>query len=276
MCKLIPRSAWTAYPAKGNTGNDDIDGLPNFRSDELLGTCVHFTGTDRNYQELDPAVEFEKIRRVDMGSKGYGDIMYNLGVAGNVEGVWTLRGTTNKGAANGSATVNAQYVSVFCLLGRYEQPTDLMLENLRNARKVILYSWPNAQGIVGHDQVRPGGTECPGMFLIPIIHTPGFWDQVNPEPPAPVPFVCELPPAPLSEGTKNVHVQDLQNQLAFWGYYTARADGDYGPITRHAVRLLQADLSAAGKYRKEIDGQYGRYTRDGWCALLKDLWEMSH
>lgn len=278
MCKIIPRSSWTSSSARGNTGADETDGMPDFRPNEIKGICVHYTGTDVEYATRNPGTEFEKIRRTDVNSKGYGDIMYNLGVAQQVEGVYTLRGITNKGAANGSTDTNAQYLSILCLLGTYEVPTDLLLDNLRSARKLVLGKYPDATAIVGHYQVRATG--CPGEYLKNIIAQPSFWDQASPVPPViekpTEAFSCDLPPAPLSAGTRNVNVTDLQNMLAYWGYYNARVDGDYGNITVQAVKRLQDDLRVSGKYRHNIDGQYGRYTRQGWCLLLQDLWNIAH
>jgi hypothetical protein len=271
------RSEWTSTPARGNTGNDDTDGMPNFRAAELLGICVHYTGVNTNYQGRAPAPVFENIRKQDMGTKGYGDIMYNLGVAGNIEGPWILRGLTNKGAANGGTASNNGYLSVLCLVGENEKPTDLLLQNLQEARRLTLIKYPHATKVVGHKDVRP--TACPGIYLDPIIKNPEFWKGTiippQPKPPTKPAYVCKLPPAPLQEGDKNVHVQDLQEALSFWGYYKVRADGNYGPLTRASVKELQADLKDAGKYRKNLDGQFGKYTRDGWCAFLKDLWNMS-
>lgn len=280
MCKVLPRSDWTAIPAKGNTGADEFDGLPNYRAEEVKGICVHWPGVNTVYANKNPASVFEGIRKNDMGAKGYGDIMYNLGVAQQVEGVYTLRGLTNKSAANGNASLNAQYVAILCLVGIEETPTDLLLNNLKDARKLVLGEYPNATAIVGHGDIRPGGTACPGKYLNALIKKADFWLDTQPAPvpeqKPPAPFVDNLPPAPLNPGDRNVNVTDLQNNLAYWGYYKVRVDGSYGPLTVAAVKQLQDDLRVQGKYRQAVDGKYGRYTRAAWVLLCKELWDIAH
>ena len=78
---------------------------------------------------------------------------------------------------------------------------------------------------------------------------------------------CELSTT-FTEET-GVHVFELIETLAYWGYYRGRNDGVYGPITRQAVRELQADLKDSRLYLKNIDGRYGRYTREAFCSVYQ-------
>lgn len=279
------RSEWTAVNPQGSPVdlNDEVDGLPNFRQDEVKGVAIHYGGTTFDLAAIDPRNHFEAIRRNDMVNLRYSDIKYNLGCAPREEGVWALRGLVNKGGANGSgsngqtaSTNNAQYVAIYLQLGAEEKPTDLLLDNLRDARNLVLAAYPNATDIKPHRWFRP--TACPGDYVMSAVFNKDgspkktFW---NKEPEAPVgEYKCPLPLPSLREGDRNIRVVELQHQLGFWGYYNANADGVYGPITRWGVATLQNDLKKWGYYDQVVDGMYGQFTYDGWCTHLKGLSEL--
>ena len=63
-----------------------------------------------------------------------------------------------------------------------------------------------------------------------------------------------LPPSPLRRGSKGQNVIKLQDVLKVLGFNPGTSDGDYGPKTERAVRLLQAtnpNLNITGIYNAE-------------------------
>ena len=249
--KIISRSQWTSAYPKSNTGTEDTDGLPNYRSKDVNTIFLATPNLETQFVERDPYLFFEQQRKDDLSRLGYGDIQYNLGVAQNVDGVFILRGLCNKSAAQ-KPKENNNSVSIYCLLGNQEKPTDLFVDNLTNAKSLITSRFDSAAGsIVGNEA------------LMNIINNSPPVGKSSAE------FRCSLT-ATFSPET-SVHVHELIESLAFWGYYRGRNDGTYGPVTLQAVRELQADLKDLNFYHKRIDGKYGRATREGWCLLLRQL-----
>ena len=60
------------------------------------------------------------------------------------------------------------------------------------------------------------------------------------------------------------HVQELQWYLKEWGYYTGSLDGAYGPKTREAVKLFQADAGIT------VDGIVGPETQGALCTAVEN------
>lgn len=291
--KIYDRSEWTSILPRfaGVKIPDEIDGLPNFQENEVKGIAIHFVGSRGDLGNRDPRGLWEQFRQDDMVRKNWSDIQYNLGVAQELAGVWTLRGLINKGAANGSGNNgktarvnNSEYISIVCAVGATELPTDLLFENLKDARKLVLAKYPTATDIRPHFYFSK--TDCPGENIGNVIFTSNgeidkaFWEgtpvgEKVPSsgyvPPTIKGFKCELPPPVLRLDDRNMNVYSLQNYLAFFGYYRVRVDGHYGPITRAAVMQIQDELRRLDLYPFVVDGVYGPKTKEGWCELLASL-----
>jgi len=239
--KILKRADWTATNPIPMT--EEIEGPLFFREKDVLGINLFLPGENANFVELNPLTYFEQQRKADYKLRGMGDVQYNLGVASNVEGVYCLRGLCNKSPNKLGST----HISVLVLLGTNEPPTDLLLQNLTTCREFVLSKFPNATEI---------NSSLPFEF---------DWDQKSKK--LSSQFTCNLPTV-FTQDT-NVHTFDLIENLNYWGYYNGKNDGVYGPVTRNAVSLLQADLKDAHLYLKRVDGLYGRYTREAFCNYLK-------
>jgi hypothetical protein len=80
---------------------------------------------------------------------------------------------------------------------------------------------------------------------------------------------ASLPLPTLRQGSTGDEVAELQAILAFWRYYTARVDGDYGPKTTAAVKAWQRDLQALNVGTP--DGVYGPRTHAAAAASYDAL-----
>jgi hypothetical protein len=240
--KLIARSEWTSIVPKSTVGAEDLDGPPFLRTNDVKGFQVFRPDEQALFVELNPFSFIERICKENFTQLGYGDIQYNLAVTPNVDGVFCLRGLTNKSPAFANKARSNNYISVLCLLGNEEPPTDLLLKNLSSCRELIQSKFPNAQDI-----------------LCPL--------------PTDFPFKQSSAPSLPNVFTQDsgIHVFDLIEVLSFWSYYNGRNDGVYGPVTTNAVMLLQADLRDGSFYRKRVDGIYGRYTREAFLNFLRQL-----
>lgn len=103
-----------------------------------------------------------------MGTHGWSDIAYQLAFdqAGNV---YKLRGIRRQSAANGDVDVNEHYGAFLLILGPGEQPTEAMMRAVRRRVAQFRDHFPGAQTVVGHGDIRPDPTECPGPAVRKLI-----------------------------------------------------------------------------------------------------------
>lgn len=264
----IPRSSWTSTPPKSNKGADNNFGLLNYR--QPRGVIIHSMNTSLSYFNDDPVPVLNKWKMEDYGLGGFGDISHNFAIPSNREGFYCLRGIISKSAANFTSELNTDYLSVLCMVGNTEEPTDKLLENLNDCITYIQAKYHSAVEIIPASEIKPGVTNSPGEALTAILTEPDVFYRPSATTGAIVKHLY-LPPAPLPVGSLTVHVFDLIEALAFYGYYSSRNDGQYGPITQLAVRNLQQDLADESIYPKAVDGFYGRWTRDCWSTLLSRM-----
>lgn len=253
---IHPRHKWTTRPCSENLGADHITDLPFYR--RPLGISFHSTPHDLLLNDIDPAKHFAAIYQEDIGI-GYSDIQYNLGVAGNVDGVWNLRGLQNKCTVSVDFRTNAEVLAVYVSIGRWEKPSDTLLRNIVDARRLVHSRYVLASRVIDH-------THNP--YLNQLFTKKGFWEGAFTPPVGNFP-AFSLPATDLSIGQNGVNVQDLQEQLAFWGYYRVRVTGVFNTQTQDAVTALQADLKDGGYYHYGLDGVYTDHLRRAWLKFLE-------
>jgi GH25 family lysozyme M1 (1,4-beta-N-acetylmuramidase) len=100
---------------------------------------------------------------------GWADIAYQAAVdqAGRV---WDLRGVDRRSAANGDETVNTAWGALLLMVGSGEEPSQAMVTAVRDWRRTRwLARYPKAVHVVGHKDVRPDPTECPGPAVYAMV-----------------------------------------------------------------------------------------------------------
>lgn len=171
-----PRKAWTNEPA--------ADVHP-FYPPAVEGVAVHWNGPSVPVAALaDPRQFLRGVWRFHT-SKGWSDIGYNLAVDQQGD-VWELRGLGHRSAANGNTDLNARFVAVFAVIGEDQQPSDRMLAGVRQAVTLTRQRYPKATRIVGHKDIRPGDTACPGPALYRALKNREF------EPPPPLKELLDM------------------------------------------------------------------------------------
>lgn len=256
--KVIPRQEWTSQPCRVNGGSDKVTDLAWFRNP----VGIEFVSTPHNLllNEISPAVHYGSLLDEAL-SLGHSDIDYNLGVAGNVNGVWCLRGLQNKSSFSTDPNYNALFVSVYISIGSEEKPTDTLLRNVLEARRLVVSRYLSAE------EIQFGRIANP--YIRAIFSKRGYWEESLLKSGSKEPFVDPLPIPPLIPGHVGVHVQSLQEQLAYWGYYRVRVDSVYNIQTADAVTSLQADLKDGGYYYHELDGIYTDHLHRAWLKFLE-------
>ena len=228
---ILPRSSWTkSGPARPVT---------RLVSSEVFGIAVHWPGTagaigDPGQRAIAGRLEGYRTYHVDV--RGWSDIAYNYAIdqAGRV---WHLRGLAVRSAANGDEYVNRKYLAVLFLVGPGEHPTDAMLASFSDLRKEITSAYARALAVQGHMDVRTGDTQCPGPIIEALVKAGAL---VAILPPKPTPVVAKFVlRRHLSYGTTGKDVATLQRRINTLRSADIRVDGDFGPITKAAVKALQ-------------------------------------
>lgn len=96
-----------------------------------------------------------------MDDQGWSDLAYQVAVDQRGHH-YTIRGLRRKSAANGTAALNNEYGAVLLVLAPGEQPSAKMIRKVTKLVRRHRRRFPNSSEIVGHGEIRPGGTTCPG------------------------------------------------------------------------------------------------------------------
>lgn len=254
MTEFLSRDAW----AEGRRPRQVV----HLNAGVVKGWAAHWPGTT---QEVigDPgreaiAARLRSYYDYHVKTRGWFDIAYQVAIdqAGRV---WDLRGINVESAANGSAAANDTYGAILFLLGKSEAPSGAMLQaavDFHQTRWLKLY--PNADQIVGHSDVRPEPTACPGPFLNALIDERKLGRgsvtlppaaPVRPTPPAPKPEPVFIDLTGKQAGSPVVKLIDLRNahrrvvrapgMKALQRLLEVPDDGLGGPLTRKALGNAQ-------------------------------------
>ena len=108
-----------------------------------------------------------------MDTHGWRDIGYQVAVDqdGNR---YILRGLDGQSGANGDEDVNRRYGAVLLVLAPGEQPTDAMLREIHAVVRDQRRLFPKSKLLVGHNDVRPEATACPGPAVTRLLSEGAF------------------------------------------------------------------------------------------------------
>lgn len=155
------RRAWRARPRKHAPGR--------LRSADVKGIALHWPGIPkpiRGVDQVKAALRGWQILHQD--DRGWSDIAYQVAV--DQDGNWyRLRGLRNRSAANGNELLNGQYGAILLVLGPDEHPTPAMIRTTRKVIRRHRFWFRRSTRVVGHGQIRPGGTDCPGAVVRQLI-----------------------------------------------------------------------------------------------------------
>lgn len=147
-----------------------------YRLSKLLvrGVALHWPAMA---QPLDTVAEVMAALRswqaYHMDVRGWSDIAYQLAVdqQGNTYG---LRGMRYRSAANGGTVVNRTHGAFLLVVAPGEQPSEAMAAKVRQLVAEQQALFPLARRVVGHKDVRPEPTACPGPAVSRLITVGAF------------------------------------------------------------------------------------------------------
>lgn len=160
------REDWGARPSKGGPGPLDIE--------QVEGVALHWPAMTKPLATVDAVkAALRGWQNYHMDSRGWSDIAYQEAYdqQGNA---YELRGLHIQSGANGDSNVNERFGAILLVLAPGEQPSAAMVAAVREgiARHRALF--PNSKRIVGHGQIREGGTQCPGPITQGLIDSGVF------------------------------------------------------------------------------------------------------
>lgn len=160
------RTQWGARAARGGPGA--------LHASNVIGIALHWPAMSRPVRGFKAvAAALRGWQNYHMNTHGWSDIGYQLAVDqdGNR---YELRGLRTQSGANGNTTVNQQYGAVLLVLAPGEQPTEAMMREVRAVIAEHRGHFPGSRRIVGHSQIRPEGTQCPGPITQGLINAGAF------------------------------------------------------------------------------------------------------
>jgi len=159
------RSAWGARPATDGPGPLDVR--------EVVGIALHWPAMSAPLRAPKVAAALRGWQDYHMDDRGWSDIAYQEAVdqTGNV---YVLRGLKATGGANGDTAANASHGSLLLVLAPGEQPSVAMIRAVRRRIRSHRRLFPRSTRIVGHNDIRPEPTACPGPIVSRLIDAGTF------------------------------------------------------------------------------------------------------
>lgn len=141
---------------------------------KVAGIALHWPAMSHRLETVESVkAALRSWQRMHMDDKGWRDIAYQEAIDqdGNV---YALRGLRYQSAANGNETLNETYGALLLVLAPGEQPTPKMIAAVQRRIRRHRDLFPGSTRIVGHGQIRPGGTACPGPAVQSLINRGAF------------------------------------------------------------------------------------------------------
>jgi hypothetical protein len=166
----ISRAQWGA---KATPAADPLSAV------EVVGIAVHWPAMAKSLRGVPAVSAALRSWQAYHLSKGWRDIAYQVAVDqdGNR---YILRGLDGVSAANGDTDTNRRYGAVLVVLAPGEAPTPAMLDELRRVVADHRRLFPKSTRVVGHKDIRPEPTACPGPVMESIINS-GLLEPVDPK-----------------------------------------------------------------------------------------------
>ncbi|HET7689347.1 MAG TPA: hypothetical protein VFK41_03145 [Nocardioidaceae bacterium] len=153
-------------PATGGPGRLDAE--------EVEGIALHWPAISKPLRDVaDVKAALRGWQAYHMDHKDWSDIAYQVAVdqAGNR---YELRGLATQSGANGDQDVNERFGALLLILAPGEKPTRRMVRGVRRVVKQHRALFPQSRRIVGHSEIRPEPTACPGPAALAAIRAGRF------------------------------------------------------------------------------------------------------
>lgn len=170
MTEHYSRADWGGRPPKARYRLD---------RDQVDGVALHWPGIARpihGFANVAAALRAWQKLHMDtdqIADGGASDIAYQIAIDqdGNTYG---LRGLRYRSAANGDTDVNLRFGAFLLIVAEREHPTSAMIHTVRARVLAHRNLFPKSHLIVGHRDIRPHPTECPGDLVDDLVDSGAF------------------------------------------------------------------------------------------------------
>lgn len=164
------RAEWHARPPRGRTP---------LERHEVEGIALHWPGITvplGNPARVMSALRSWQALHMDtnqIAAGGASDIAYQVAVD-QLGNTYKLRGLRIRSGANGNTDLNDRFGAILLVLAEGEKPTPQLIDAVKRRIARHRQLFPHSKRIVGHGQIRPGGTLCPGPRVQRLINAGAF------------------------------------------------------------------------------------------------------
>ena len=171
MTEFFSRDQWGARNPKPGPGALNVN--------EVRGIALHWPGMSGPLQGVNRvSAALRSWQAYHMDDRGWSDLAYQQ-IVDQDGNRYQGRGLSVTSGANGDEFTNDVYGAVLLVLAPGEPPSAAMVRTVRTVITRHRAAFPNSRRIVGHGQIRPGGTDCPGAMVQKYIDSGKF----EPRPP---------------------------------------------------------------------------------------------
>lgn len=138
--------------------------------EKVEGFALHWPGQSTRIPTIAKVFDALRSYQAYHKSKGWSDIAYQIAVdqQGNV---YQCRGIRYRSAANGDRDVNERFGAILLLVAEGERPSQKMIHAVnQQIERDRTNFYRNAVKVVGHKDIRPDPTTCPGPIVEQMIH----------------------------------------------------------------------------------------------------------
>lgn len=152
------------WGAAANRGRRRLD------PDQVEGIALHWPGTTTRYhtpEGVKAALRSWQRQHMDtdqLAPGGASDIAYQIAID-NRGNTYQLRGLRHRSGANGDQDVNQRFGAFLLVLAEDEQPTQALIDTVRNRVARFRHIFPLGLQVVGHQDIRHDPTACPGAAV---------------------------------------------------------------------------------------------------------------
>lgn len=171
MPEFISRDQWGARDPRSGPGTLDRA--------KVRGIALHWPGITT------PIRGIANVKRAlrawqdfHMDDRGWSDLAYQQ-IVDQDGNRYQGRGLGVQSGANGDEFVNENFGALLLILAPGERPSPAMVKAVHRVIRRHRALYANSGQIVGHNQVRPGGTTCPGPIVSGSI-TDGVFEPPKP------------------------------------------------------------------------------------------------
>lgn len=146
---------------------------------DVNGVALHWPGIAnplRTVEQVKAALRDWQRLHMDtdaIAAGGASDIAYQIAID-NRGNTYHLRGLRHRSGANGGTDVNLHYGAFLLVLAAGEQPSAALIATVQNRIARFRHVFPHGLQIVGHQDIRPTPTACPGPLVMSLIHRDVF------------------------------------------------------------------------------------------------------